>query len=346
MFVPPAVATVAERSLRLKPRRENLAREGQAVVRTAICELFGIKYPIIQGGMAHLGTVELVSAVSNAGALGIIGAGHYEPDWVRQQIRLTKKQTGKPFGVNIQLASPFAGEIIEVVLEEKVAIVATGAGNPVPHIPRFKEAGMLVMPVVASVDLAKRLEEAGADAIVAEGMESGGHIGETTTMALVPQVVDSVRIPVVAAGGIADGRGLVAALALGAQGAQIGTRFACSAESIAHPRYKQKILEANDHSTVVTGQTTGFPLRSLDNSLTQQYMELEKAGVTREELDMFGRGRMYLGLIEGDIDDGSLLSGQIAGLIKEIKPVSVIIEEMINEAEEILAGLNNLRTGA
>ena len=205
---------------------------------------------------------------------------------------------------------------------------------------------MLVMPVVASVDLAKRLEEAGVDAIVAEGMESGGHIGETTTMALVPQVVDSIRIPVVAAGGIADGRGLVAALALGAQGAQIGTRFACSTESVAHPRYKQKILEANDRSTVVTGQTTGFPLRSLENSLTQQYLELEKAGVTREELDMFGRGRMYLGLIEGDIDDGSLLSGQIAGLIKEIKPVRVIIEEMINEAEKILAGLNNLRTGA
>jgi enoyl-[acyl-carrier protein] reductase II len=315
------------------------------VLKTALCELFGIEYPIIQGGMAHLGTVELVSAVSNAGALGIIGAGHYEPDWVRQQIRLTRQKTDRPFGVNIQLASPFAREVIEVVLEERVAIVATGAGNPVPYIPRFKEAGMKVMPVVASVALARRLEEAGVDAIVAEGMESGGHVGETTTMALVPQVVSSVRIPVVAAGGIADGRGLVAALALGAQGVQMGTRFACSEESVAHQRYKQKILEADDLSTVVTGQTTGFPLRSLKNSLTEQYQELEKAGITREELDMFGRGRMYLGLIEGDINDGSLLSGQIAGMIKDIKPVRSIIEEMMKEAEAIITGLSKLQTG-
>jgi enoyl-[acyl-carrier protein] reductase II len=315
------------------------------VLKTALCELFGIEYPIIQGGMAHLGTVELVSAVSNAGALGIIGAGHYEPDWVRQQIRLTRQKTDRPFGVNIQLASPFAREVIEVVLEERVAIVATGAGNPVPHVPRFKEAGMKVMPVVASVALARRLEEAGVDAIVAEGMESGGHVGETTTMALVPQVVSSVRIPVVAAGGIADGRGLVAALALGAQGVQMGTRFACSEESVAHQRYKQKILEADDLSTVVTGQTTGFPLRSLKNSLTEQYQELEKAGITREELDMFGRGRMYLGLIEGDINDGSMLSGQIAGMIKDIKPVRSIIEEMMKEAEAIITGLSKLQTG-
>ena len=315
------------------------------MLKTAICELFGIEYPIIQGGMAHLGTVELVSAVSNAGALGIIGAGHYEPDWLRQQIRSTKERTEKPFGVNIQLASPYAREVIEVVLEEKVAIVATGAGNPVPHIPRFKEAGMLVMPVVASVALARRLEETGVDVIVAEGMESGGHVGETTTMALVPQVMDAVKIPVVAAGGIADGRGLVAALSLGAQGVQMGTRFACSQECVAHPRYKQKILEADDHATVVTGHTTGFPLRSLKNSLTEQYQELEKAGITREELDMFGRGRMHLGLIEGNTDDGSLLSGQIAGMIKEIKPVKVIIEEMVREAEAIIAGLNKLSAG-
>lgn len=316
------------------------------MLKTVICDLFGINYPIIQGGMAHVGTVELVSAVSNAGALGIIGAGHYEPDWVREQIHLAKQQIKKPFGVNIQLASPFAKEVIEVVLEEKVAIVATGAGDPLPYIPRFKQAGMRVMTVVASVALAKRMEKAGVDVIVAEGMESGGHIGETTTMALVPQIVDSVRIPVVAAGGIADGRGLVAALALGAQGVQMGTRFACSQESVAHPRYKQKILEADDTSTVVTGKTTGFPLRSLKNSLTQQYLELEKAGITKEELEMFARGRMHLGLIEGDIDDGSLLSGQIAGLIKEIKPVRVIIEEMISEAERIITNLDKLRKGS
>jgi len=232
------------------------------MLKTAICDLFGIEHPIIQGGMAHLGTAELVSAVSNAGGLGIIGAGFYEPDWVRQQIHLTRQQTSQPFGLNIPLTSPFVEPVVEIVLEEKVAIVATGAGNPEIYIPRFKQAGIKVMTVVASVALAKRLEQAGADAIVAEGTESGGHIGETTTMVLVPQVVDSVQIPVVAAGGIGDGRGLAAALALGAQGAQIGTRFVCSQECIAHPRYKQKILEAHDRSTVVTRQTMGRPLRT------------------------------------------------------------------------------------
>ncbi len=309
------------------------------MLKTAICDLFGIEHPIIQGGMAHVGTAELVSAVSNAGGLGIIGAGFYQPDWVKQQIHLTKQQTSKPFGINIQLASPFTESVIDVILEEKVAIVATGAGNPEPYIPRFKEAGMKVVPVVASVSLAQRLERAGVDAIVAEGMESGGHVGETTTMALVPQVVDSVRIPVVAAGGIADGRGLAAALALGAQGAQMGTRFVCSSECVAHPSYKQKDLEAHDRSTVVTRQTIGRPLRTLQNSLTEQVRALEEAGISREELELFDRGRMLLGLVEGDIDEGSLLAGQIAGLIKEIKPVRVIIEEIVAEAETIITCL-------
>jgi len=309
------------------------------MLKTAICDLFGIEHPIIQGGMAHVGTAELVSAVSNAGGLGIIGAGFYQPDWVRQQIRLTRQQTSKPFGINIQLASPFTAPVIEVILEEKVAIVATGAGNPEPYIPRFKEAGMKVVPVVASVSRAQRLERVGVDAIVAEGMESGGHVGETTTMALVPQVVDSVRIPVVAAGGIADGRGLAAALALGAQGVQMGTRFVCSTECVAHPSYKQKVLEAHDRSTVVTRQTIGRPLRTLQNSLTEQVRALEEAGISREELEEFDRGRMLLGLVEGDIDEGSLLAGQIAGLIKEIKPVRVIIEEIIAEAETIITSL-------
>ena len=311
------------------------------MLKTAICDLFGIKHPIIQGGMAHLGTAELVSAVSNAGGLGIIGAGFYEPDWVRQQIHLTRQQTSQPFGLNIPLTSPFVEPVVEVVLEEKVAIVATGAGNPEIYIPRFKQAGIKVMTVVASVALAKRLEQAGADAIVAEGTESGGHIGETTTMVLVPQVVDSVQIPVVAAGGIGDGRGLAAVLALGAQGAQMGTRFVCSQECIAHPRYKQKILEAHDRSTVVTRQTMGRPLRTLPNSLTDQVLELEKAGISKEDLELFDRGRMYLGLIEGDIEDGSLLAGQIAGLIKEIKPVRVIIEEIVAEAEIVITSLKN-----
>ena len=309
------------------------------MLKTAICDLFGIEHPIIQGGMAHVGTAELVSAVSNAGGLGIIGTGFYQPDWVREQIHLTRQQTSKPFGMNIQLASPFAEPVIEVVLEEKVAIVATGAGNPEPYLSRFKQAGMKVMPVVAGVALAQRLERAGVDAIVAEGTESGGHVGETTTMALVPQVVDSVQIPVVAAGGIADGRGLAAALALGAQGAQMGTRFVCSSECIAHPSYKQKVLEAHDRSTVVTRQTIGRPLRTLQNSLTEQVRALEEAGISREELEEFDRGRMLLGLVEGDIDEGSLLAGQIAGLIKEIKPVRVIIEEIVAEAETIITSL-------
>jgi len=306
------------------------------MLKTAICNLFGIKHPIIQGGMVHLGTAELVSAVSNAGGLGIIGSGNSEPEWVRQQIHLTRQRTNKPFGVNILLISPFAKQVIELVLEEKVAVVTTGAGNPGVYIPQFKQAGIKVMPVVASVALAKRLERVGADAIVAEGMESGGEIGETTTIVLIPQVVDSVQIPVVAAGGIGDGRGLAAALALGAQGVQMGTRFVCSEECIAHPRYKEKILKARDRSTMITGQSIGNAMRCLQNKLTRQFLALEKAGTSREELDLFGQGRVYLGLIEGNVDEGSLLSGQIAGLIKEIKPVRVIIEEMVAEAEAII----------
>jgi len=251
------------------------------MLKTVICDLFGIKYPIIQGGMAYLGTAELVSAVSNAGGLGIIGAGNSEPDWVREQIRLTRQLTDKPFGVNIMLMSPFSAQVVDVVLEEEVGVVTTGAGNPGPYIPRFKEAGIKVMPVLASVALAKRMERYGADAVVAEGMESGGHIGEVTTMTLVPQVVDGVQIPVVAAGGIGDGRGLVAALALGARGIQVGTRFVCSEECIAHPAYKEKILQAHEQSTVASGQSTGHPLRCLQNRLTRQIQEMEKAGVSK-----------------------------------------------------------------
>ena len=288
-----------------------------------------------------MGTSELVSAVSNAGGLGIIGAGNSEPDWVRQQIRHTKQLTDKPFGVNVLLISPFVEQVVEVVLEEKVAVVATGAGSPGPYIPKFKEAGIKVMPVLASVALAKRLERYGADAVVAEGMESGGHIGEVTTMALVPQVVDGVQIPVVAAGGIADGRGLVAGLALGAQGVQIGTRFVCSQECIAHLGYKEKILQAHEWSTVASGQSTGHPLRCLQNRLTRQFQEMEKAGASIDELQAFGVNRFYQGVIEGDLEEGSLIAGQIAGLIKEIKPVKVIIDEIMAEAEAVIAKLKN-----
>jgi enoyl-[acyl-carrier protein] reductase II len=311
------------------------------MLKTAICDLFGIEHPIIQGGMAYLGTAELVSAVSNAGGLGIIGAGNSEPDWVRQQIRLTRQLTDKPFGVNIMLLSPFVAQVVDVVLEEKVAVVTTGAGNPGPYIPRFKEAGIKVMPVLASVTLAKRLEGAGVEAVVAEGMESGGHIGQVTTMALVPQVVDGVQIPVVAAGGIGDGRGLVAALVLGAQGVQIGTRFVCSEECIAHPGYKEKIVQAGERSTVVSGQSTGHPMRCLPNRLTRQFAEMEKSGASKEELESLGMNKYYQGVIEGDLEGGTLIAGQIAGLIKEIKPVKVIMDEIMAEAEAIIAGLKN-----
>ncbi len=311
------------------------------MLRTAICDLFDIKYPIIQGGMAHVATAELVSAVSNAGGLGIIGAGAAEADWVREQIHLTRQKTDKPFGVNILLISPFAEQVIEVVLEERVAVVTTGAGNPGSYIPKFKEVGIKVMPVVASVALARRLERYGADVFVAEGMESGGEIGQITTMPLVPQVVDSVKVPVVAAGGIADGRGLVAALALGAQGVQMGTRFVTSEECIAHPAYKQAVLDASDRSTVISGQSTGYPMRALENKLIHEFWEKEKAGVSIEELMELGVGKVRLGLIQGDLDNGTLLAGQISGMIREIKPVKVIIEGMVAEAEAIIGQLKN-----
>ena len=310
------------------------------MLRTAICELLGIEHPIIQGGMAHIATFELVSAVSNAGGLGIIGCGYYEPEWVRNQIRLTKQKTQKPFGINVPLTSPHVKEVIEVILQEGVPIITTGTASPKPYIHRLKLAGMKVIPVIATVSAARHVEEAGADAVVADGMESGGHIGETTTMALVPQVVDAVKIPVIAAGGIADGHGLAAALSLGAAGVQMGTRFVCSTECIAHSNFKFKILEADDHATTVTGQTTGLPIRSLKNSLTEQYAALEQAGISKEELNNFGLGRMHLGLIDGDIEDGSLLAGQIAGMIKDIKPAKAIIEETVAQAEKIIATMN------
>ena len=306
------------------------------MLKTAICTLFGIEYPIIQGGMMWISTAELVSAVSNAGGLGIIGAGNAEPEWIRHQIRLTKQLTSKPFGVNIVMFSPFVDEVIRVVLDEEVAVVAFGAGNPERLIPRLKPAGIKVVAVVASVASAKLAERVGADAIVAEGAESGGEIGEVATMVLVPQVVDSVQIPVVAAGGIADGRGLAAALALGAQGVQMGTRFVCSQECIAHPKVKERIIQAGDRSTVVTGRNTGYAVRSLENRMSRQFQVMERSGATKEELDWFKQGRTYLGLVEGDVDKGWLLSGQSAGLIKDIKPVKVIIEEIAAEAEAII----------
>jgi len=309
-------------------------------MRTAICDLFGIEHPVIQGGMAWLGTAELVSAVSNGGGLGIIGAGNAPSSWVREQIRAARERTDKPFGVNIMLMSPFVEEVIEVILEEGVPIVTTGGGNPGVYISRLKQAGIKVMPVVSSVALAKRLERSGADAIVAEGLESGGHIGETTTMALVPQVVDSVAVPVVAAGGIGDGRGLAAALSLGAQGVQLGTRFVCAEECIAHAKFKERLLQARDRATVVTGYSMGHPVRCLENKMTRQFSAMEKAGASVEELERFGEGKLQLGVLEGDVEGGSLMAGQIAGLIREVKPAAAIIREIVAEAEAIIARLS------
>jgi enoyl-[acyl-carrier protein] reductase II len=311
---------------------------------TAICTLLGIKYPVIQGGMAHVGTSELAVAVSNAGGLGVIGAGHYGSDWVRQQVSRTRAQTNRPFGVNLVLTSPDLGAIVELVLQERISVVSTGAGDPAPYIGRFKRAGITVMPVVGSVAMARRMEAAGADIVVAEGMEAGGRIGATTTMALVPQVADSVHIPVVAAGGIADGRGLVAALALGAQGIQMGTRFVCSTECVAHPDYKRSILSANDTTTMITRQTTGYPLRTLRNRLSEQFAALEQAQAPADALEMFDRDRMYMGLIAGDLEEGSLIAGQIAGLINDIRPVRSIIEDIMSEAEAVVARLRDLQS--
>jgi enoyl-[acyl-carrier protein] reductase II len=311
----------------------------------AICKKLGIRYPIFQGGMAQLGTNELVAAVSNAGALGIIGSGNSSPEWLKDQIKITRDKTDKPFAVNLMMLSPFLKDNLAVIIKDKIRIVTFGGGNPGVYISALKEAGVITIPVVSSVALARRLERSGADMVIAEGMESGGHIGETTTMALVPQVVDSVQIPVIAAGGIADGRGLAASLALGAQGVQLGTRFICTEECIAHFRFKQYIVQANDRATAVTGNTTGHPVRCMENRLTRKFAELEKGGASPEQLDEYGRGRLFKGVIEGDTDEGSLMAGQIAGLIKDVKPVKNLIEDIMNQAEIVINTLHNIYGG-
>ena len=308
-----------------------------------LCELLGIKYPIIQGGMASLGTAELVSAVSNAGGLGILGSGSAPSDWLREQIKTTKKWTDKPFGVNLLLISPFLQENIKTVIEEKVPVVTLGGGIPGIHVPALKNAGIIVMPVISSVALARRLVRLQIDGLIVEGMESGGHVGDSTTMALLPQIIDTVQVPVVAAGGIADGRGLVAALAYGAQGIQMGTRFICSNECIAHSNFKEMIVKAQDRATVVTGDTIGHAVRCLENKFTRQFKELERSGQASEKMEEFGIGRLYSGVIQGNIEEGSLMAGQIAGLIKDIKPVKEIIDSIICEAETIIEKLAKLK---
>lgn len=309
--------------------------------RTPICDILGIKYPIFQGGMAWVATAELAAAVSNAGGLGIIGAGNAPGDFVRNEIRKAKKLTDKPFGVNIMLLSPFVDEVINVVYEEKVPVLTTGAGNPGKYIARFKEIGTKIIPVIPSVALARKMEQEGVDAVIAEGTESGGHVGEQTTMALVPQVVDAVNIPVIAAGGIADGRGFVSVLSLGAQGVQMGTVFVCAEECTAHENYKQAILKAGDRSTVVTGRATGHPVRIIKNKLAREFEKLEKQNAAPEEYEKLGVGRLRAAVVDGDADYGSVMSGQIAGLVKKIKPAKDIVEDIMKEA---VIALNRVST--
>lgn len=312
---------------------------------TRVCEILDIKYPILQGGMAWAATYELAQGVSNAGGLGVIAAGNAPKEIVKKEIENIRKKTDKPFGVNIMLMSPFAEDIVDLVCEERVPVVTTGAGNPGKYMEKFKKAGIKVIPVVPTVALARRLEREGADALIVEGTEAGGHIGELTTMAIVPQVADAVDIPVIAAGGIADGRGFLAALSLGAEGVQMGTRFVCSTECIAHKNYKERIIKAKDREAIVTGRSTGYPVRVLKNKFTREYLELEKKGVSFEELEKLGAGRLRLAVMEGDMDNGSVMAGQISGLIKDIKTCEEIISNIIEEAEENLNRLNKLKRG-
>ena len=308
-------------------------------------ELLGIKYPIFQGGMAWVATSELAAAVSEAGGLGIIAAGNAPGDYVREEIRKLKEMTDKPFGVNIMLLSPFAEDIVDIVCDEGVPVVTTGAGNPGKFLERFRKHNIKVIPVVPTVSLAKRLEKQGVDALIVEGTEAGGHIGELTTMALVPQVRDAVGIPVIAAGGIADGRGIVAALALGADGVQLGTRFVCSTEAKVHQNYKDKLINAKDRDALVTGRSTGHPVRVIKNQFTREFIELEKSGASIEELEKMGSGRLRIAVVDGDVDKGSVMSGQIAGMINDIKPCNEIIQQLVQEAHQVLGRLNSLEGG-
>ncbi len=305
-------------------------------MKTRITELLGIEYPVIQGGMAWVAEYHLAAAVSEAGGLGLIGAASAPPEIVREQIREAKKLTDKPVGVNIMLLNPNAEEVAKAVVEEGVKVVTTGAGNPGKFMEMWKNAGVKVIPVVASVAMAKLMERAGADAVIAEGMESGGHIGEATTMTLVPQVADAVNVPVVAAGGIADGRGFAASIMLGAEAVQMGTVFVTAKESIVHSNYKQKIIGAKDIVSEVTGRSHGHPIRSIRNKMTREYLKLEQQGVPFEELEQLTLGSLRKAVMDGDITNGSIMAGQIAGLIKEEKSCKDIIHDIIVQAETLL----------
>ena len=305
-------------------------------MKTEITELLNIEYPIIQGGMAWVADYHLAAAVSNAGGLGLIGSGGAPASWVKDQIREVKKLTDKPFGVNIMLMNPEADEIAKVIVEEKVPVVTTGAGNPAKYIKEWKEAGVKVIPVVASCALAKMMERCGADAVVAEGTEAGGHIGEITTMSLVPQVVDAVNIPVIAAGGIADGRGFAAALMLVAKAVQMGTHFVATKECNVHENYKEKIIKAKDIDSKVTGRSTGHPVRVLRNQMSNEYIKKEQEGATLEELELLTLGGLRKAVVEGNVKEGSLMAGQIAGLVKKQYTCKELIEKVVTEGQQVI----------
>lgn len=305
-------------------------------MKTRITELLGIEHPIIQGGMAWVAEHRLAAAVSNAGGIGIIGAGNAPADFVRNEIQKAKELTDRPFGVNVMLLSPFADEVAQVIAEEKVALVTTGAGNPAKYMKMWKEAGCKVVPVVASVAMAKMLEREGVDALIAEGTESGGHIGSATTMTLVPQVVDAVEIPVIAAGGIADGRGVAAAMMLGAEAVQVGTRFVVSKECVCHENYKQRIIRAKDIDSAVTGRKNGHPIRSLRNQMTKEYLKREEEGATFEELETMTVGALRHAVVDGDVKMGTVMAGQIAGMIRTEDSCEDIISQMMEQAEKLL----------
>ena len=308
------------------------------MIKSEICEILGIKYPVFQGGMAWIADGKLAAAVSDGGGLGIIAAGNAPGEYVKEQIRIARSITSKPIGVNIMLMSPYADEIAQVVIEENVEVVTTGAGNPSKYIKAWKEANIKVIPVVASVAMAKLMTRLGADALIAEGGESGGHVGELTTIVLVPQICDATTLPVIAAGGIADGRGVAAAFMLGAQGVQIGTRFLSAYECTIHPTYKEKILKATDLCTMVTGKRLGHPVRSLRTPFARDYSKAEYGGMPDDELEALATGALRLAVQEGDNEKGCFLAGQIAAMVKKEQPAAEIVMEIIEEAEPILEG--------
>ena len=308
------------------------------MIRSEICDLLGIEYPVFQGGMAWIADGKLAAAVSNGGGLGIIAAGNAPGEYVKEQIKKARELTEKPIGVNIMLMSPFADEVAKVVTEEKVDVVTTGAGNPSKYMNEWKAAGIKVIPVVASVAMAKLMTRLGASAVIAEGGESGGHVGELTTMVLVPQVCDATDLPVIAAGGIADGRGVAAAFMLGACGVQMGTRFLSAEECTIHPEYKQKILKAGDLCTMVTGKRLGHPVRSLRTPFAREYSKAEYGGMPDDELEALGAGALRRAVQEGDSEKGCFLAGQIAAMVKKEQPAAEIIKEVMEQAEPVLLG--------